>query len=74
METQQSKIEFRYVNEFGDEVVTKETFESNVLEVMDKNTFEYIVERFKAFLIFAQFNEDTVNQIRYMDDGLELKK
>lgn len=68
MEKQLNRIEFKYVDEYNNEVSTSETFDVNVLENIGENTFEYIVERFKAFLIFAQFNNKNVNSITYHDE------
>lgn len=68
MERSQSKLEFHYTNEFGNTTITKEDFEVDVLEAAGENTFEYIVERFKAFLKFAQFSEKMVDSIQYLDE------
>ena len=65
----QSKIKFSYKNEFDNEVSIEETFNIETLEAVGENSFEYILERFKAFLKFAQFSEKMVNKIQYLDEN-----
>ena len=64
-----SRIKFEYENEFGDVVKTEETFNENVLQNVGENTFDYIVERFKAFLKYAQFSEESVDKIKNEDEN-----
>lgn len=67
---QQSKLKFSYTNRFGNESTTEETFDEETLNEVGENTLDYIIERFKAFLIFAQFHETTVNKINYNNEEI----
>lgn len=58
-----SRLKFEYENEFGTLVKTEETFDENVLYDVGENTFDHIVDRFKAFLKYAQFSEESVDKI-----------
>ena len=63
-----SRLRIEYENDFGNIVKTEETFDENVLSDVGEGTLPYMIERFRAFLIYAQFSEKSINEIMKFED------
>jgi hypothetical protein len=59
------KLKFYYKNEFNYKTKVCETFDDICTE---GSTFDYVVDRFKSFLISCQFSEELVNKIQIVED------
>lgn len=64
MESQKSKLKFEYTDEFGNVTKTEEEFDmANVMET-GGNPFDHLVDRFKAFMLYAGYPEVLVKSIK----------
>ena len=55
------KINYSYIDEFGQESMLQKTFTDDVIEICP--TFELLFDEFKLFLISAGFSRDEVDRI-----------
>ena len=64
MEPQKSKLKFEYANEFGNVTKTEEEFNMSIVVETGGTTFDHLVERFKAFMLYAGYPEVLVKSIK----------
>ncbi len=66
MEEQNIKIDFSYVDEFGQESRLIKTYTDAVF--LDQSQFEVLVSEFKLFMLAAGYFQETVNTIQIIED------
>ena len=60
------KTMFGYVDEFGQEIKSEKTFDSEAYE--DGITMDFLVNEFKLFLLGAGYPPENVAKIQYNED------
>jgi len=66
MEENMLKTSFSYTDEFGQISILEKTFTQDTLEIT--NTFDFLLEEFRCFLLASGFSSCNVDKIQYIDD------